>query len=158
MVLCCRYKRNRKQSFNPERGSDAPDGKRSMSQDNTSWDAGSKSELVTSAVERSPSADGDVVVCPPPLPKRESRGELVLPTLSLDPTSGQSTGQWLVVESCTCVSLNQVVRLYVVCLAGWDKGVLICICMYICMYVRMLCLYFLYVCTHMCTYVVKMHQ
>ena len=118
MVLCCRYKRNRKQSFNPERGSDAPDGKRSMSQDNTSWDAGSKSELVTSAVERSPSADGDVVVCPPPLPKRESRGELVLPTLSLDPTSGQSTGQWLVVESCTCVYLNQVVGLHV----GWLAG------------------------------------
>lgn len=121
MVLCCRYKRNRKQSFNPERGSNVPDGKRSTSQDYTSWDASSKSELVTSGVERSPSADGDVVVCAPPVPKRESKGELVVPlgpTLSLDPTSGQSTSQWLVVGSCTRVSLNQVVPLHVVWLAG----------------------------------------
>lgn len=121
-----------------------------MSQDNTSWDAGSKSELVTSGVERSPSADGDVVVCAPPVPKRESRGELVLPTLSLDPTSGQSTGQWLVVGSCTCVSLNQVIPLLVMCLAARTREYI---------YV---CLYFLFVCTHMCmyvcAYVVKMHQ
>ena len=114
-----------------------------MSQDNTSWDAGSKSELVTSGVERSPSADGDVVVCAPPVPKRESRGELVLPTLSLDPTSGQSTGQWLVVGSCTCVSLNQVIPLLVVCLAARTRE-------YIYTYV---CTFCLCVPTCACTYV-----
>ena len=117
-----------------------------MSQDNTSWDAGSKSELVTSGVERSPSADGDVVVCAPPVPKRESRGELVLPTLSLDPTSGQSTGQWLVVGSCTCVSLNQVIPLFVVCLAAIGQGsTYIHMCMYVRMYV---CMFVLFVCVY----------
>ena len=126
-----------------------------MSQDNTSWDAGSKSELVTSGVERSPSADVDVVVCAPPVPKRESRGELVLPTLSLDPTSGQSTGQWLVVGSCTCVSLNQVISLLVMCLAARTREYIynyVCVCMYVCTYVCTFCLCVptcacMYVCT-----------
>ena len=96
MYVCCWFRRKMSQPSDPEGGSNEFDGKRSMSQDTSnSWDRDSRSELVTFGVEQSSSA-ADVVVCAPPVPKREPTGELVVPLtpcLSLDPTSGQSTGQ-----------------------------------------------------------------
>ena len=95
MLLCCVYRKKKLHAFHPENGYNELDRKHSVNQDSTSWDTGSKSELVASGVERSPSAVG-VIVCVPPVPKREPKGELVVPlgpSLSLDPTNGQSTGQ-----------------------------------------------------------------
>ena len=117
MLLCCMCRKRKLHAFHPENGYNEPDGKRPMNQDNTSWDTGSKSELVASGVERSPSAV-DVVVCVPPVPKREPKGELVVPlgpSLSRDPTSGQSTGQ-----SCSQREAVPVCSSFCPVVSGWS--------------------------------------